>query len=264
MTTTLLDVRGLRAGYAGVPVVHDVSFHVGAGEVVAMLGPNGAGKTTILLTVSGLLKPLAGDVAFCGAPITGWSSHRIARAGLAHVTEDRSLFFSLTTNENLRLSARAGGADAVELFPELKPLARRQAGLLSGGEQQMLAIARALASAPKVLMVDEMSLGLAPALVNRLMPRLRQFATQLGIGVLLVEQHVAVALRHVDRAYLLARGRIEAHGAADEMARHAARFEASYLGREAAAIPTTSGRGASNAGTSSPDTSSPHTLRRTT
>ena len=231
--TALLDVSGLWTGYARIPVVHGVDLHVERGEVVALLGPNGAGKTTILLTISGLLKPIEGDVVFDGQRISGAAPHRIAKKGLAHVPEDRSLFFGMTTRQVLRLSERPGGADAFALFPELRPLARRPAGLLSGGEQQMLALARAMASTPKLLMVDEMSLGLAPVLVSRLIPRLRHFADEHGVGVLMVEQHVRLALRHADRAYVLSRGLIEAEGETADVARHAERIEASYLGGHA-------------------------------
>lgn len=225
----ILEVDGLAAGYSGVPAVHDVSLHVDAGEVVALLGPNGAGKTTTLLTVSGIVHPLAGSIRFAGEDVAGHAPHRVARRGLVHVPEDRALFFGMTVRETIRLSSRPGGYDPYELFPELEPLAGRRAGLLSGGEQQMLAVGRAMAAAPRVLMVDEMSLGLAPILVSRLMPRLQEFARTRGVGVLLVEQHIGLALDFADRAYVLARGRVAASGTPEKVARSDA-VESSYLG----------------------------------
>ncbi|MGE3619440.1 MAG: ABC transporter ATP-binding protein [Acidimicrobiia bacterium] len=233
MSDRLLEIKGLRAGYNGIPVVHGIDLTVDRGEVVALLGANGAGKTTSLLAISGVVKPLGGSVVLKGDDVAGQAPHKIARRGLVQVPEDRSLFFGLTTAQNLRLSERPGGADPWTLFPELQRLAKRPAGLLSGGEQQMLAVARAMAAGPTVLMVDEMSLGLAPVLVARLIPRLRQFADEQGIGVIMVEQHVRLALRHADRAYLMARGRIEAEGTATEMAEAAAKIEESYLGGKA-------------------------------
>ena len=163
---TVLEIKGLTTGYAGVPVVRDINIVVGAGEVVSLLGPNGAGKTTTLITVSGLLPAFAGSVELLGEPVDSSSAFRNARRGLAHVAEDRSLFFDLTVAENLRLGLtgakanRQHGLDlAVEFFPALGDLMSRSAGLLSGGEQQMLAVARALVSQPKMLFIDEMSLG---------------------------------------------------------------------------------------------------------
>ncbi len=153
----LIDVQGLHAGYGGIPVLRDITLNVGPGEVVALLGPNGAGKTTTLLTISGLLAPLAGVVTVLGEPVTGHKAYAVARRGLAHVPEDRSLFFDLTVDENIRLGLKGNRAErkeahdrAMELLPALKPLGKRQAGLLSGGEQQMLAMARALVSSPEV------------------------------------------------------------------------------------------------------------------
>ena len=183
MTAWLIDVQGLNAGYGRIPVVRNLNLTVGPGEVVALLGPNGAGKTSTLLTLSGLLAPLAGRVEVLGEVVDGTRPHRIPRRGLAHVPEDRSLFFELTVDENIRLgltgdraSRRSAHERAMEMLPALKPLRGRLAGLLSGGEQQMLALARALASDPKCLLVDEMSLGLAPIIVERLLPIVRDIA----------------------------------------------------------------------------------------
>ncbi|HEY2998696.1 MAG TPA: ABC transporter ATP-binding protein [Acidimicrobiales bacterium] len=241
----LLDVRGLRAGYAGTAVVRDLSLTVEPGEIVALLGPNGAGKTTTLSTVAGLLPALAGEVHLDGSPVDSGAPHRNARSGLGYVTEDRALFGGLSVRDNLWLAAgdrrtrrarrdrlRRGDdlADGTRYFPALAPLADRQAGLLSGGEQQMLAIARALAGRPRLLIVDEMSLGLAPKIVDQLATVLRQVADDLGTGVLLVEQHVPVALSIADAAVVLVHGEVVARGPAATLAEHPDLLQASYLG----------------------------------
>jgi branched-chain amino acid transport system ATP-binding protein len=239
MSESLLKISNLNAGYGGIPVVRSLSIHVNPGEVVALLGPNGAGKTTTLLTISGILKPIAGDIQLLGSTTIGERPERIARRGLAHVAEDRSLFFDLTVQENLRLGLTGNREtrsksqeNALDMFPALRPLLDRRAGLLSGGEQQMLAMARGLASEPKMLLVDEMSLGLAPIIVERMLPIVRRIADDTGAGVLMVEQHVGLALSVADRGYVLAHGELTLEGSAQELRENQKSLEASYLGGE--------------------------------
>jgi branched-chain amino acid transport system ATP-binding protein len=231
-----INIKDLSTGYAGVPVVRGLNLHVNAGEVVALLGPNGAGKTTTLLTISGLVPVIEGSVAVLGTEIPKGRPYVVARRGLAHVPEDRSLFYQLTARENIRLGRRGGDIDMdriFDYFPELKKLLNRRAGLLSGGEQQMLALGRALASDPKVMLVDEMSLGLAPVIVERLLPVLRRIADERGTAILIVEQHVHLALEVSDRAYVLTHGSLVLEGDAADLRTRRDLLESSYLGEVA-------------------------------
>jgi branched-chain amino acid transport system ATP-binding protein len=236
MSGPLLDVHDLRAGYGGSAVVRDLTFSVDPGEVVALLGPNGAGKTTTLMTVAGLLPALGGAVRLLGRPVDARAPHRNARRGLGYVTEDRGLFGRLSVRDNLRLAARDGRdaaaavAEAVTWFPALAPLLDRRAGLLSGGEQQMLAVARALVARPQLLLIDEMSLGLAPRIVDQLAGVIRRVADERELGVLLVEQHVPLALTIADAALVLVHGEVVARGAAADLAGRRDLLQASYLG----------------------------------
>ena len=222
----LLRVEGLVAGYGKVSVVRDVDLEVGEGEVVALLGPNGAGKTTTLLTIAGELAPLAGAVRFRdldeSAPL-----HERSRAGLALVTDARAVFTRLTVAENLRVFRTTADA-VVELFPELEPHLHRRVALLSGGQQQMLALGLAISRQPAVLLADELSLGLAPMVVDRLFSALRS-AAGAGVGVVLVEQHVHKALKIADRVYVMDRGRIAISGTAVELRARVDEIQSSYL-----------------------------------
>jgi len=232
--SALLEVEDLRAGYGRVEVVRDLTLTLAEGEVVALLGPNGAGKTTTLLTIAGLLPPLGGSVRVLGQPVDWRVAHRNARRGVALVTEDRSLFPQLTARENLRLASRTRrGLDVASYFEALEALLDRKACLLSGGEQQMLAIARALAAKPRLLLVDEMSLGLAPVVVERLAQIVRRVAEELGIGVLLVEQHVPVALSIADRGVVLRHGEVVLTGEASVLAGQPELLHSSYFGSPA-------------------------------
>jgi branched-chain amino acid transport system ATP-binding protein len=222
----ILQACELTAGYGAVPVIHEINVEVHEGEVVALLGPNGAGKSTTLMALCGHIQPLSGVVMMNGERVSG-PLHRRCKSGIALVPEARAIFPSLTTAENLRLG-HGGVEAAVNYMPELRPLLRRKAGLLSGGEQQMLVLARALASEPRVLVADELSLGLAPLVVDRLLRAARN-AADAGLGVLIVEQYARRALTAADYVYVLGRGRIVLAGAASEIAGRLSEVEGVYL-----------------------------------
>jgi branched-chain amino acid transport system ATP-binding protein len=241
MTDRLLELERVAAGYDGSAVVRDIDLSVAPGEIVALLGPNGAGKTTLLRTISGIVRPLAGRGVVVGLDLGGVAPHRLARHGLVHVAEGRSVFAGLTVAEHFRLRSARSQIDAdlaYRHFPELRELRDRKAGLLSGGEQQMLALGCAMARGPRLLMVDELSLGLAPAIVGRLLPVIRNFVKDAGVGLLMVEQHVAHALDIADRAIALSHGEIKLAGKAADLRDNSSILVESYLGDVPAAVPT--------------------------
>jgi branched-chain amino acid transport system ATP-binding protein len=233
---TLLEARGLRAGYGGPQVLHGIDLAVAEGGVTAMLGANGAGKTTTLRALGGMI-PVEGEVRLGGERIDGKPTEEIARRGVAHVPDGRGTFFELTVEENLRLGAYArrdrGVAADFErifaLFPRLRERRAQQAGTLSGGEQQMLAIARALLLRPRLLLLDEPSFGLAPLMVQEIFRILARVREDSGVAVLLVEQNASLALGLADRACLLETGRIVRAGATSELRQDEA-IRRTYLG----------------------------------
>jgi branched-chain amino acid transport system ATP-binding protein len=236
MTKTLLETKELSAGYGGQPVVHNVEITVREGEVVALLGANGAGKTTTLLTMAGELPPIGGEVLIDGEP-TNAPLHRRARNGLGYITEERSVLMGLSARDNLRCGG-VSTARALELFPELERVMATRGGLLSGGEQQMLTLSRALGREPRLLLADELSLGLAPIIVDRLLKALRA-AADAGTAVLMVEQYARKALEYADRVYVMAGGHIRMALEAQEAQERLGEIEAAYLSGE----PVTDGGG---------------------
>ncbi|OZG26321.1 ABC transporter ATP-binding protein [Williamsia sp. 1138] len=214
MAETVLDVHALTSGYGDLAAIREVSLTVGAGEVVALFGPNGAGKSTTLSAIVGVLPTMSGQVRWLGQQRPK-SLTRFAREGLAFVPEGRSVISDLSVQDNLRLGS--GGVDgAVAYFPELERLLPRPAGLLSGGEQQMLSLGRALATEPRVLLADEVSLGLAPIIVDRLFDAIKRASVDRGLAVLLVEQQPRRALAVADRWYLLRNGEMVGEGVATD------------------------------------------------
>jgi branched-chain amino acid transport system ATP-binding protein len=231
-----LEMTDVTAGYDGSSAVRGITLRLMSGEVVALLGANGAGKTTILRTISGLVRPMSGAVQVLGMDVRKLAPNRITRLGVAHVAEGRSAFSGLTVAEHFRLGRRGQRLDseaAYARFPALHELRDRRVGLLSGGEQQMLALAFALARNPKLLLVDELSLGLAPVIVERLLPIVREYATETGAGVLLVEQHVELALDVADRAVALSHGEISFQRDAAGLRHNRHLLVASYMGERA-------------------------------
>jgi branched-chain amino acid transport system ATP-binding protein len=222
---SLLEVRALVAGYDGVAVLHDVSLEVAAGAITAVVGANGAGKTTLLRAISGIVRPSAGSIRLNGAAVERRAAHDLVRLGVAHVPEGRHVFARLTVADNLRLggyTVRDGRAlqrtreRVVEMFPVLRDLETRRAGTLSGGEQQMLAIGRALMSGPQLLLLDEPTLGIAPLLVAKLFDAIKRLP-ELGTAVLLIEQNVREALEIAQFAYVLQTGRVVLTGQGGEL-----------------------------------------------
>lgn len=232
--TTMIKTENLVCGYGRLAVVRGLNLELRQGEVVCLLGANGAGKSTSLLTIAGALPSISGTLEVMGKPVVAAKAFEVARRGVSVVPEGRGLFYRLTVAENLRLRHHRRSTvevgDVLKHFPALTKLMGRKAGLLSGGEQQMLALAGALVADPKVIMLDEMSLGLAPIIVEQLLPVVRNIADERGMAVLLVEQHVRAALSIADRGVVLAHGNVVAEGTAAELRRDAELLEASYLG----------------------------------
>jgi branched-chain amino acid transport system ATP-binding protein len=237
----MLQLRGLSVQRGGRAVVQGVTLEIPRGEVTALLGPNGAGKSSLVLAVGGVLKPARGSVTVGGADYAGRRPELIRRAGIAVVPEGRRLLGELSVEDNLRVAtfslpkaqARAGSERALELFPELRKRMRTPARSLSGGEQQMLVLAQALVSEPRFLFIDELSLGLAPVVVKRLIPTIRAVAEE-GIGVLLIEQFATVALELARRAYVMEGGRIQFEGLASELKSNPDLLHSAYLLRGSA------------------------------
>ncbi len=234
----MLEIASVSAGYSSIPVLRDVSITVAAGQFVSIIGPNGAGKSTLFKTISGVLSPTTGSIRFDGSDLLSVAPSRRAHLGIAHVPEGRHIFPSLTVMENLELGAYTESGQRAwsrnidhifQLFPILFERRRQLAGTLSGGEQQMLAIGRGLASSPKLLMLDEPSMGLAPAIADFIFEQLIELRRRTNLTILLVEQRVAEALQSADRAYVLEAGRIVLEG--DNQALRADdRIRAAYLG----------------------------------
>ncbi|MDK2373377.1 MAG: ABC transporter ATP-binding protein [Candidatus Korarchaeota archaeon] len=232
----MLEIRGLNAGYGEVQVLWDVSLRVNRGEIVSLIGANGAGKTTTLKSVMGIVRPFSGEIEFNGEGITGLPTHRIVKMGLSLVPEGRHLFPKMTVMENLRMGAYAVDSSkyqdllerVFQIFPVLKERKNQLASTLSGGEQQMLAIARGLMSDPQILMLDEPSLGLAPKIVKRVMKVVSEIREE-GVTILLVEQNAKISLEISDRGYVLETGRVVLEGDSEELLRNE-HVRRAYLG----------------------------------
>jgi branched-chain amino acid transport system ATP-binding protein len=237
---TMLTIRGLRSGYGKIEVLHDVSLTIERGQIVTLIGANGAGKTTLLKTISGLLRPTAGAIEFGGNSIARRPPHKIVALGLSQVPEGRAILKRMTVMDNLRMGAftrrdsQIGDdiAAVFERFPALDERRNQLAATLSGGEQQMLAIGRALVARPTLLLLDEPSLGLAPKFITRIFRTLRELQSE-GKTILLVEQNARQALQAADRAYVMERGRIVLSGSGQELLNDPV-VQYTYLGRHAA------------------------------
>jgi branched-chain amino acid transport system ATP-binding protein len=236
----LLEVDGIEVRYGAIAALKGISFEVREGEVVALLGANGAGKTTTQKTISGMMRPVRGTISLDGKRIDGIPAHNLIRLGICHVPEGRHVFPRMTVAENLDMGAfrfrtvdRKDLDRVLDLFPRLRERLKQQAGTLSGGEQQMLAIGRALMGKPRLLLLDEPSMGLAPMIVAQIFEIIREI-NQSGVTVLLVEQNASQALSHADRGYVLETGEIVLHGTGQELLADE-RVRAAYLGEEIAA-----------------------------
>jgi branched-chain amino acid transport system ATP-binding protein len=231
--TAVLEARQLTCGYGRIVAVRNIDVQVPSGEVLAILGPNGAGKTTLMMTLAGLLPRISGDVLLEGTSLPNGKPNVASRSGVVLVPDNRALFTTLTVRENIEVARIKDDDitdDVIGLFPLLQRRLKLKAGELSGGEQQMLAMARGLVQKPKVLLVDEMSMGLAPIIVETLLPLVRKIADDSGAGVVLVEQHVRLALEVADAALVLVHGDVSLSGPAEEFRSDPTRLEAAYLG----------------------------------
>ena len=232
-----LEILDLSVNYGEISAVRNLTMLVGQGEVVALLGANGAGKSTVLKAIIGMVKPKSGSIIINGENVAGQPAHAVARRGIALVPEGRRIFKRMSARENLEVggATRSGAevsgmmAEVFSLFPRIKEREHQLAGTLSGGEQQMLAIGRALMSKPDFILFDEPSLGLAPIIVESVLDAIRRISRELGIGGVMVEQNVAVALSLVERGYVLSRGELVLSGTADEL-RDSALVQRAYLG----------------------------------
>jgi branched-chain amino acid transport system ATP-binding protein len=237
-TEPVVACQGLDVGYGKLTVARDINFSLAPNKVLTILGPNGAGKTTLLMTLAGFLPPRSGTIVLNGQAVKGASPRRMNKAGLVLVPDSRALFTELTPVQNLKLAAPRGAAvvdQVLELFPALRRRERLRTADLSGGEQQMLAIARALVQSPKLLLIDEMSMGLAPVAVESLMPVIRRVADEHGAAVIMVEQHVQLALEVADEAMVLVHGSIVLSGSAESFRDDTSAVAAAYLGGGVAA-----------------------------
>ena len=234
--TTLLEARRLVGGYGKIVAVREIDLDLQAGEVTAVLGPNGAGKTTLMMTLAGLLPRISGDVLLDGQPLPSGKPNVANLAGVVLVPDNRALFTTLTVRENIEIARLTGQEhrvdEVIDLFPRLHDRLNLKAGALCGGEQQMLAMARGIVQNPKVFLIDEMSMGLAPIIVERLLPVVRHIADS-GAAVVLVEQHISLALEVADQAVVLVHGDVALRGSAAELRTDPSRLERAYLGEGA-------------------------------